>query len=44
MAKTNTPNFWRKTTCDGEIAFGEVFLNGIKCAAILRNVDPTLSK
>lgn len=44
MAKTNTPNLWRKTTCDAEIAFGEVFLNGIKCAAILRNVDPSLSK
>lgn len=44
MAKTNTPVLWRKTTCDGEIAFGEVFLNGIKCAAIIRNVDPTLSK
>lgn len=44
MAKTNTPNFWRKTTTDAEIAFGEVFLNGIKCAAVLRNVDPSLSK
>ncbi len=44
MAKSNTPNYWRKTTCDAELAFGEVFLNGIKCAAIIRNVDPTLSK
>jgi hypothetical protein len=44
MAKSNTPNLWRKTTCDAELAFGEVFLNGIKCAAVLRNVDPTLSK
>ena len=44
MAKSNTPNYWRKTTCDAELAFGEVFLNGIKCAAVLRNVDPTLSK
>jgi len=44
MPKTNTPTLYRKTTCDAELAFGEVFLNGIKCAAILRNVDPTLSK
>jgi hypothetical protein len=44
MSKSNTPNYWRKTTTDAEIAFGEVFLNGIKCAAVLRNVDPTLSK
>lgn len=44
MAKSNTPNYWRKTTTDAELAFGEVFLNGIKCAAVLRNVDPTLSK